>query len=153
MWTGSEPHPPIGLSHLRRRFSLSACKRFLARAGVASRCHAEALTLDGRGRVNGRVVTELGTKVQPGTDEVIVDGQLVQLQAARVDLLLHQPAEVVTTASDLQGRWAVLDLLPVEATFPNPVVKEWMCQGNGGKAVPHCRVHTTQRVLSLQVIV
>lgn len=68
-------------------------QKFLARAGVASRCHAEALTLDGRVRVNGRVVTELGTMVQPGTDEV------------------------VTTASDPQGRWAVLDLLSVVATF------------------------------------
>ncbi len=89
-------------------------QKFLARAGVASRRHAEALIEDGRVRVNGQVVRQLGTKVQPGKDEVQVDGRVVQPSASQVYIVLHKPAGVVTTASDPEGRQTVLDLLPQE---------------------------------------
>ncbi|HEU5366851.1 MAG TPA: S4 domain-containing protein, partial [Ktedonobacterales bacterium] len=87
-------------------------QKFLARAGVASRRHAEELILAGRVQVNGQRVTQLGTKVQPERDEVQVDGRAVRPAAARVYVLLHKPAGVVTTASDPQGRQTALDLLP-----------------------------------------
>ena len=56
--------------------------KFLSRAGVASRRKAEAMVLDGRVRVNGTVVTELGTKVEPSRDRVEVDGTQVELPDA-----------------------------------------------------------------------
>lgn len=86
--------------------------KYLARAGVASRRHAEALMRAGRVRVNGQPATEPGIKILPGVDEVRVDGRLVSLPASKVYVALHKPAGVVTTASDPQGRQMVVELLP-----------------------------------------
>ena len=88
-------------------------QKFLARAGVASRRGSEDLMTAGRVAVNGAVVTELGTKVDPAVDTVTVDGRAVTLAHERVYLALHKPAGVVTTMSDPQGRTTVADLVPV----------------------------------------
>ena len=87
-------------------------QKYLARAGVASRRHAETLMRAGRVRVNGQVATEPGSKILPGVDEVSVDGRPVALSTSKVYVALHKPAGVVTTASDPQGRQTVVDLLP-----------------------------------------
>ena len=88
-------------------------QKFLSRAGVASRRKAEAMVLDGRVRVNGTVVTELGTKVEPSRDGVEVDGTQVRLLAARW-IRFHKPAGVLCTAMDTHGRRTIYDLLPGE---------------------------------------
>jgi 23S rRNA pseudouridine2605 synthase len=84
-------------------------QKFLARAGVASRRHAEALIVEGRVKVNSEVVTTLGTKVEPGKDLVTVDGKLVEAESARAHFLFYKPPGVVTTLSDPQGRPSISD--------------------------------------------
>ncbi|HIY84449.1 MAG TPA: rRNA pseudouridine synthase [Candidatus Rubneribacter avistercoris] len=90
-------------------------QKFLARAGAASRRGSENLMTAGRVTVNGRVVTELGSKVDPLVDEVAVDGAVVRLADGPVTLMLHKPAGYVTTMSDPQGRPTVAELVPVAA--------------------------------------
>jgi 23S rRNA pseudouridine2605 synthase len=88
-------------------------QKFLARAGVASRRGSEDLMTAGRVRVNGAVMIELGTKVDPDVDVVTVDGKRVSLAEKPVYLVLNKPAGVVTTMSDPQGRTTVAALVPV----------------------------------------
>jgi 23S rRNA pseudouridine2605 synthase len=88
-------------------------QKFLSRAGVASRRHAEALITAGRVRVNGTVVTELGTRVLAGQDAVEVDGKAVAV-GRPVWVLLNKPKGYVSTRDDPQGRPTVYDLLPAE---------------------------------------
>ncbi len=88
-------------------------QKFLSRAGAASRRKAEAMVLDGRVRVNGTVVSELGTKVDPTLDRVELDGTPVHLSEARW-IRFHKPAGVLCTAEDTHGRRTIYDLLPGE---------------------------------------
>jgi 23S rRNA pseudouridine2605 synthase len=85
-------------------------QKVLARAGVASRRASEDLILAGRVRVNGRIVTELGTKVDPHKDRVEVDGRRLVAEKP-VYYVLHKPREMVTTLDDPEGRATIADLL------------------------------------------
>ncbi len=84
--------------------------KFLARCGVASRREAESLILQGRVTVNGQVVQELGTKIEPGRDRVEVDGIPVKPQPFTY-IALNKPRGFVTTMEDKEGRPTVMDLL------------------------------------------
>ena len=79
-------------------------QKVLAAAGVASRRVSEDLMAAGRVAVNGRVVTEPGTRVDPVTDEVAVDGVPVRVDPARRTVVLHKPTGVVSTMKDDRGR-------------------------------------------------
>ena len=92
-------------------------QRFLARAGVASRRGSERLMSAGRVSVNGQVVTELGSKVDPARDVVAVDGRVCRIQEKPCYLMLYKPAGYLTTMSDPQGRPTVAELVPSE-TYP-----------------------------------
>lgn len=86
-------------------------QKLLADAGVASRRAAERLILEGRVRVNGNIVRELGSRADPERDDVSVDGIEVETRPLRVYLILHKPRGYVTTAHDEQGRKTVMDLV------------------------------------------
>jgi 23S rRNA pseudouridine2605 synthase len=86
-------------------------QKFLAAAGIASRRKAEALIVSGRVKVNERVVTELGTKIDPARDLVLVDGALVSTPEQKSYYLLYKPAGCITTASDPEGRPTALEYL------------------------------------------
>jgi len=85
-------------------------QKVLARAGVASRRASEELILAGRVRVNGRIVTELGTKVDPHKDRVEVDGKRLVAEKP-VYYVVHKPREMVTTLDDPEGRATIGNLL------------------------------------------
>jgi len=85
-------------------------QKVLARAGVASRRAAEELIKAGRVRVDGHVVTELGTKVDPRSRNIEVDGRRI-VREAPVYIALHKPRGVVSTMSDPEGRPSVRELL------------------------------------------
>jgi 23S rRNA pseudouridine2605 synthase len=90
--------------------TLQRLQKIIARAGVVSRRKAEALIVEGRVRVNGRVVEELGEKADPHADRIEVDGRQLSLEAP-VTLLMNKPRGVVCTASDPEGRETVIDLV------------------------------------------
>jgi 23S rRNA pseudouridine2605 synthase len=90
-------------------------QKVLASAGVASRRKAEELILQGRVTVNRKVVTELGTKVDPARDEVRVDGERIQIESRRVYIMLNKPRGVLSTMEDERGRSALGDLVSLPA--------------------------------------
>jgi len=79
-------------------------QKALAHAGVASRRACESLITGGRVTVNGETVFELGTRIDPESDEVRVDGVVVQLDVGKRYFVLNKPRGVVSTMSDEQGR-------------------------------------------------
>ena len=90
-------------------------QKFLASQGICSRRKAEEHIVNGDIQVNGRVVTELGTKINPDTDVVIFKGKRVsKVKDNKVYILLNKPIGYVTTTKDQFGRDTILDLVKVK---------------------------------------
>jgi 23S rRNA pseudouridine2605 synthase len=86
-------------------------QKLLASSGVASRRRCEELMLAGRVEIDGEVVTRLGTKVDPRTAVIRVDGDRLPPVSEHVYLALHKPRGVVSTMSDPEGRRSLADLV------------------------------------------
>src|SRR2546425_10098308 len=96
-------------------------QKIIARAGIASRRHAELLILSGQVKVNGRVVRELGTKADAAKDRIEAAGRVVEAkEGRRVYILLNKPPEVVSAMADPEGRKTLRNFLRglPERVFP-----------------------------------
>lgn len=89
-------------------------QKYLANCGIASRRKAEELITNGKVKVNGKVVTELGTKINPDIDKILYNGKEVKEESDYVYILLNKPIGYVTTAKDQFGRDSVMDLVKVK---------------------------------------
>jgi 23S rRNA pseudouridine2605 synthase len=99
---------------------LERLQKIIAGAGIASRRHAEELILSGQVRVNGVVVNQLGVKADPERDRIEAAGKIAQVSKARAYVILHKPAEIVSTLVDPEGRRTLRNLLVgvSERVFP-----------------------------------
>ena len=89
-------------------------QKYLALSGIASRRKSEELIINGKVKVNGKTVTELGTKVNPNKDKVEYNGKIVKISGEHIYILLNKPIDYVTTVDDQFGRKSVLDLVKVK---------------------------------------
>jgi 23S rRNA pseudouridine2605 synthase len=88
---------------------LERLQKILAQAGVASRRHAENMITEGRVQVNGKVITELGSKADAARDHIRVDGKLLQGSERLRYFMLNKPRGFVTTVRDPEGRPTVME--------------------------------------------
>jgi 23S rRNA pseudouridine2605 synthase len=134
-------------------------QKFLARAGVASRRGSENLMTAGRVAVNGVVVTELGSKVDPERDVVTVDGVVHTLADSHAYVMLYKPSGYITTMSDPQGRPCVASLVPTErypGLFPvgrldgdTTGLLLFTTNGEAGNSMLHPSRHVWKRYVAL----
>lgn len=96
-------------------------QKIISSAGVTSRRKAEQLIAEGRVTVNGKIVTEMGTKAEFGVDHIKVDGKLLRPPQEFLYIALNKPVGCVTTMSDPEGRPTVADLLKGIKTRVYPV--------------------------------
>jgi 23S rRNA pseudouridine2605 synthase len=100
--------------------ALERLQKIIARAGLASRRQAEEWIAQGRVKVNGEVVRELGTRADASRSRILVDGKPLKQPRRLVYLLLHKPRGCVSTVSDPEHRPTVMDFLPrlAERVYP-----------------------------------
>lgn len=93
---------------------LERLQKYIANSGVTSRRKAEELILSGHVKVNGITITELGTKVEPAKDVVMVDNKIITEAQQFVYLKLYKPEGYVTTVKDQFNRKTVIDLINIK---------------------------------------
>lgn len=94
-------------------------QKFMASCGVASRRKCEEIILAGRVKVNGKVVSELGVKVDPSKDKVEYEGKVINKEENKVYIMLNKPEGYITSVKDEKGRKTILDIVKVkERIYP-----------------------------------
>lgn len=94
-------------------------QKYMAACGIASRRKCEDIIQNGRVKVNGEIITELGYKVNPLEDKVYIDSNLISLEEKKVYIALNKPEGYVSTVKDERGRKTILDIVKVnERIFP-----------------------------------
>ena len=89
-------------------------QKYLAEAGIASRRKCEEYITEGRIKVNGKIINELGTKVNPEKDEIYFDDKKIENKEELVYILLNKPIGYVTTAKDQFNRDTVMNLIKIK---------------------------------------
>ena len=84
--------------------SIERLQKILSRAGIASRRAAEQMILDGRVSVDGKIITEVGTKFDPQLNKISVDGKMITLNEDKIYILLNKPQGVLSSAKDVNQR-------------------------------------------------
>lgn len=125
-------------------------QKVISQAGVASRRESEKIIQQGRVTVNGKVVTEMGTKVTPGKDRIMVDGKPIAGEKL-VYILLYKPKGIVTTLKDPQDRKTVASLVSDITQRIYPVGRlDYNTEGlllltNDG-ALTHALIHPSKKI-------
>jgi len=88
-------------------------QKFLAAANVASRRQAEKLISAGKIKINGQIITKLGTKIDENNDQVEYQNKIVKLETDKIYLALNKPAGYISTTANQQGK-SVLDLVKIK---------------------------------------
>lgn len=89
-------------------------QKYMARCGVASRRKCEEIILAGRIKVNGIVINEVGTKIDPEKDLVEYNNEIIKIEEKKVYIMLNKPEGYITSVKDEKGRKTVLDIVNVE---------------------------------------
>lgn len=94
--------------------ALVRLNKFLASAGIASRRKADEMIENGEVEVNGKLVTELGFKIDPTKDKVVAAGRIVSKQRRKIYILLNKPKDAISTAHDELDRRTVMDFIGID---------------------------------------
>lgn len=89
-------------------------QKYMARCGIASRRKCEAIILEGKIKVNGTFITEVGTKINPEKDIVEYNNEIIKVEEKKVYIMLNKPEGYITSVKDEKGRKTILDIVNVE---------------------------------------
>ncbi len=104
---------------MKKAIELVRLNKYISECGITSRRKADELILAGKVTINGKIVFELGTKINPKHDKIFVNGKQVTILDERVYIVFNKPKDCITTSKDEKERTTVIDYIKVrERIFP-----------------------------------